>query len=90
MKTIAASNIKWEEVSSRLIKYRELTYMDRQQFADFCKITLNQLTSFESGKYRKTLGCILQICHYCKISPKWLLMGLGHPSQQDGNNNNSQ
>jgi len=79
MDRITASQINWNAVAFRLTKFRELLGFDRQKFADKLGVDVNKITSYESGRKRKTFGTILKICERCRLSPRWVLIGTGHP-----------
>jgi len=77
--TLKAKDVDWNSVAARLIKFREMVGLDNKMFADMIGLRASDVSSYESGRNRKSFGSILQICVRCRLSARWLLTGKGQP-----------
>lgn len=82
---ILASDVNWENVGKRIIKYREFLGLQKDELADKIQIPLTTLVSYESGKERKSTIGIIDLCQRCKLSAEWVLLGNGYPFDIDNN-----
>ena len=76
---ICPEKIDWEHIGKRLKKFRELLELDKKQFADMLGIGEGNLSCWENGMPRKTIGVLPVLCHRMKLNFEWVLTGTGHP-----------